>query len=251
MEHKYPKSFARFYDTIYHRVRDGVDSNYFRDLIKQTDGKVLEIGVGTGRLFMNALKDGADIYGIDISPAMLDVLYRKLNRDQHYRISEQSIVDFRFDFRFNLIVAPFRVIMHLIEREEQVKAMNNVYEQLESGGKFIFDTFVPDPGILKDGIDEQTDFDDEFEPGKKLKRIVSSMPDLVNQVMNILFRLEWDDDDGPHTEEWQTSLRFFFRYELEYLIERSRFDDYEIVGDYSEGPLDSNSKEFIVICRKR
>ncbi|HCC71315.1 MAG TPA: hypothetical protein DEQ09_09230 [Bacteroidales bacterium] len=250
MEHKYPKNFARFYDTIYHRMRDGVDSEFFQKLIKNTKGRVLEIGVGTGRLFMNALEYKADIYGIDISPAMLDILLKKLPADQHYRISEQSITNFSFDFKFDLIVAPFRVIMHLIEKEDQVRALNNVYKHLASGGRFVFDAFVPDPGILKYGIDKQTDFDDEYEPGKKLRRIVTSIPDLVNQVLNVLFRLEWDDDEGPHSEEWETPLRFFFRYELEYLIERSDFHEYDITGDYTGKLLDKDSKEFIVICKK-
>ncbi|MBN1387646.1 MAG: class I SAM-dependent methyltransferase [Bacteroidales bacterium] len=250
MKHMYPRNFARFYDIIYHRVRDRADSEYFRNLARQTNGKVLEIGVGTGRLFMNAIKDGADIYGIDISQSMLDILYGKLDRKYHHRISLQSIVDFSFDFKFDLVIAPFRVIMHLMDKEEQIKALNNVYQHLNSGGSFVFDVFVPDPGILKNGICKQTDFDDEYEPGKKLRRIVTSIPDLVNQVINVLFRLEWEEDDRTKIEEWKVPLRFFFRYELEHLIERSYFDEYRIIGDYEGKPLDKDSKEFIIICKR-
>lgn len=60
MIYKYPENFARFYDTIYHSMRDTTDSDYFRHEAVNAGGKVLEIGVGTGRLFMNALNDGAD-----------------------------------------------------------------------------------------------------------------------------------------------------------------------------------------------
>ena len=45
---EYPYYFARFYDLIYHKLRDGVDNQYFLDQIKQTNGKILEVGVGTG-----------------------------------------------------------------------------------------------------------------------------------------------------------------------------------------------------------
>jgi ubiquinone/menaquinone biosynthesis C-methylase UbiE len=48
MIHTYPKNFARFYDTIYHHMRDGVDNEFFQNEIKRAGGKVLEIGVGTG-----------------------------------------------------------------------------------------------------------------------------------------------------------------------------------------------------------
>lgn len=250
MKHEYPKNFARFYDIIYRHMRDGADSEYFRNLVRQTNGKVLEIGVGTGRLFIKAINNGADIYGIDISKSMLNVLYRKLDKKQHHRISLQNFINFSFEFKFDLVIAPFRVIMHLMEKDDQIKALNNVYNHLNPGGRFIFDAFVPDPGILLNGINQQMDFNDEYEPGRRLRRIVTSMPDFVNQVMNVLFHLEWDEEDEIKTEEWRVPLRFFFRYELEHLIERSDFEDFNIIGDFEGHALDKNSKEFIVICKK-
>jgi SAM-dependent methyltransferase len=251
MTHEYPKNYARFYDLIYHKQRDGVDNEYFQNEIKQTQGKILEIGVGTGRLFINALNQGADIYGLDISQSMIDVLYKKLNRDQYKRISLQNIIDFKFDFKFDLIIAPFRVIMHLLEKEEQIKAINNVYKHLNINGRFIFDAFVPDLNQLINGIDNQTDFEGEYESGKVIKRIVTTKPDLLNQIIHIKFRLEWDEDNKVKHEDWMVPLRFFFRYELEHLIERSKFEKYKILGDYQGNVLNNKSKEFIIICEKQ
>ena len=251
MKHKYPKNFARFYDTIYSKMRHGDDSQFFLDLVKKTGGRVLEVGVGTGRLFTEALDAGADIYGIDISPAMLDILYDKLDKDQHYRLKEQSITSFSFREKFDLVIAPFRVFMHLNDKEDQIKALNNVYDQLNKNGVFVFDVFNPDLGVLQNGIDQQTDFEGEYEPGRKLKRTVSSMPDLANQVINVLFRLDWEEESGPGTEEWETSLRYFFRYELEHLVERSKFESYYIAGDFEGNAIGTNSREFIVTCRKK
>ena len=93
----YPEYFARFYDLIYHKVRDGVDNNFYLEKIKNSGGKILEVGTGTGRLLIEALENGADIYGIDLSPAMLDILKAKLTGDQLSRISLQNIVDFKSD----------------------------------------------------------------------------------------------------------------------------------------------------------
>ena len=61
----YPEYVARFYDVIYSKIRAGTDSEYYLKQILKTQGPVLELGVGTGRLFVDALKQGADIYGID------------------------------------------------------------------------------------------------------------------------------------------------------------------------------------------
>jgi SAM-dependent methyltransferase len=251
MIHKYPKNFARFYDTIYHHMRDGVDSDFFLNEVIHTKGKVLEIGVGTGRLFMNALNKGADIYGLDISETMLDILYSKVKKDQHYRICYQNIIDFTFDFKFDLIIAPFRVIMHLLDKDEQIMALNNVYKHLNHNGRFIFDTFVPDLNQLINGINDQTDFDGEYVPGKKLRRIVSTSPDLLNQIINIKFHMEWEEENELKQEDWFFPLRYYFRFELEHLVERSMFEKYKILGDYQGNELNQKSKEFIVICQKQ
>lgn len=252
MERKleYPKTFARFYDLIYSHLRDDADSAFFLNQALAEHGKVLEIGVGTGRHFINALNSGADIYGIDISESMLNILYDKLNRNEHYRVSLQDMTDFSFDFKFNLIMAPFRVIMHIPDKSEQLKALNNIWSHLEKGGKFIFDTFIPDLKALINGMKDVVDFEGEYEPGKKIKRIVSTTPDLLNQIINVKFTMEWDENGRKMSEDWTTPLRYFFRYELEHLIERSKFREYRIMGDYEGNDLNHGSRDFVVICRK-
>ena len=250
MGHEYPETFARFYDLIYHHIRDSADSAFYFGEILKTKGKVLEIGTGTGRFFLNSLQQGADIYGIDISPSMVNVLLSKLTKKDQYRISLQSIVDFRLNKKFDLIIAPFRVFMHLTEKNDQIKALNNVYLHLKQGGQFIFDVFIPDLKAFLNGITNQVDFDGEYEPGKKVRRIVSTRPDLINQLINIDFLLEWDEDDGKKQEHWLTPLRYFFRFELEHIIERSDFKNYRINGDFQGNEMNQQSVEFIVVCRK-
>lgn len=246
----YPDYFARFYDLIYHQVRDGVDNNYYLRKICQTKGKILEVGSGTGRLLTEALKNGADIYGIDISPSMIEVLKAKLNADQRSRITLQNIVDFRYEAGFDLIIAPFRVFMHLTEKKDQMKALDNVYDHLNPGGTFIFDAFVPDLKMLINGMDNVTDFDGEFEPGNRIRRTVSTKPDLMNQIINVSFRIDWNEGDSDFSEVWQTPMRYFFRFELEHLVERSKFSKYRIFGDFDENELMPESREFIISCLK-
>jgi len=114
---EYPPFFARFYDLIYHQVRDDVDTAFYLNRIISSGGRVMEVGTGTGRLFIKALEEGADIYGIDLSPAMLDILKAKLSSENKGRVSYGNITDFITDEKFDLIVAPFRVMMHLVTIE--------------------------------------------------------------------------------------------------------------------------------------
>lgn len=250
MIYKYPENFARFYDVIYHQMRDSVDNDFFQDEVRNSGGRILEIGVGTGRLFINSLWHGADIHGIDISEEMLRVLRRKLTPEHHHRISLQNMINFKMEHGFDLVIAPFRVFMHLLDKEDQISTLNNVYDHLKPGGKFIFDTFVPDLAMLLKGLRDFTDFEGEYEPGKKLKRTVSTVPDLMKQLINISFCIEWEEDGRVKKENWDLPIRYFFRYELEHLVERSKFRKYNLFGDYKRNTPVNGSKDFILECLK-
>ncbi len=248
---EYPDFFAKHYDFIYHQIRDGVDNDFFLKKIKAAKGKVLEIGVGTGRFFKEALNTGANIYGIDVSPAMLSILEEKLKPEEKHRISIGNIVDFSSHYQFDLIIAPFRVMMHVQEKQDQIRALNNVYRHLNPGGTFIFDVFIPDLNQLIKGLENKMDFEGEYAPGKTIRRIVGTEPDMITQTIHVHFTFEFEENGQKSRKQWSVPMRFFFRYELEHLVERSDFEQYQIVGDYNGNPLSQDSKEFIVICEKQ
>jgi SAM-dependent methyltransferase len=250
MDYTYPDFFARFYDVIYNHLRNEADHDYFMNKFLKADGPVLEVGVGTGRFFIEALNKGANIYGIDFSPTMIDVLKKKLPEKEHFRIEIQNICNMQSEKKFYLIVAPFRVIMHLLTIEEQLKALNNMYFHLIPGGRFIFDLFVPNLKMLAEGVESMNDFTGEYEPGKKLQRFTTMHADPVNQISHVTFKFVWQEEGRELSRSWSTSLKFFFRHELEHLLFRSDFKDYKIFGDFAENDLAPESKEFVVICTR-
>ena len=250
MAFEYPENFARFYDLIYHSIRDGVDNAYYLKKIREVRGSVLEIGAGTGRLFLQALRAGADIFAIDVSASMLDILIKKARPGERDRISKQSATDFRYDKSFDLIIAPFRVFSHLVTIQEQRNALNNAWQHLVPGGTLIFDLYVPDPGLLSKGLDKVVDFEKQDENGNIVRRIVSSNSDMVNQLSHTRFRIEWTENGVPHAFDWDFDMRFYFRFEIEHLLELSKFGHAIIYGDFEENPLSAISREFIVHCKK-
>jgi SAM-dependent methyltransferase len=208
------------------------------------------VGVGTGRFFKDALNQGADIYGIDVSESMLDILRSGLNHRDQSRITRQNAVDFHFPGQFNLIIAPFRMFMHLLEVKDQMAALRNIRNHLSEKGLFIFDVFVPDLELLKEGLTDILDFEGEYEPGKMLRRYVTNRPDLISQLLQVTFKLEWEEKKKFRHEAWSVPMRFFFRYELDHLVERAEFSKHTIYGDFEGSPLQKESKEFIVVCHK-
>ncbi len=249
-ETEYPEFVARFYDVIYAEIRAAVDTEFFLREIAAAKGKVLEIGVGTGRFFVEALKNGADIFGVDLSASMIGRLKEKIEPRQHSRLWVQNAVTMRLPHRFSLILAPFRVLSHVSEVGEQIECLNNIWNHLEEGGQFVFDLYVPNPAMLASGLDHKTDFEGEYEPGRRLRRVTSMSADLVNQISHVRMDYIWDEQGKEHRASWEFDMRFYFRYEIEHLIRLSKLKLDAIYGDYLKKPLNSDSKEFIVVCSR-
>lgn len=246
----YPDFVARFYDVVYGKIISGEDRTYYLKQIGDAAGAVLEVGVGTGRVFLEALDSGVDIYGIDISGSMIRKLKTKTDASQRHRLDIQNVVHLDLDKKFTLIIAPFRVFSHILDTEDQLRALNRIYDHLESGGRLIFDLFVPNMQLLLEGLDKMVDFEGEYAPGKRLKRISSMQADPINQISHVSMQFIWDEEEGQITKEWRFPIRYYFRYELEHLIHRSLLTLENIYGDFKENELSSDSREFIIVCRR-
>jgi SAM-dependent methyltransferase len=251
MSDPYPEYVARFYDPVYAQVRDGVDNDLYLRKMGEAKGAVLEIGVGTGRLFAEARRRGVDAYGIDRSPAMIERCRAKLEVQDRSRVFVADAVEMRLERRFALVVAPFRVLSHVDSPEAQLRLLNAVHDHLEPGGAFVFDLYVPNLRILLDGMQECCDFDGEHAPGRRLQRFVSAAPaDLSRQANRVRMRFVWDEEDGERQADWEFEMRFYFRFEIEHLVARSTLHLEGLYGDFEEGPVTAASSEYLVVCRR-
>jgi SAM-dependent methyltransferase len=204
---------------------------------------------GQEGFFKRALDAGSDIYGIDISESMQNYLKQRIQTKDHFKLKFADVRNFDFSKKFNLIIAPFRIFSHLVTIEDQLSAMKNIYNHLETGGRFTFDVFLPDLSVIDKGINNSLQFEGEYAPGKLLKRYDSVVPDYVNQVLHITYRFVWEDD-GLHEEINEFPFRYYFRYELEHLIARSYFKLDKMYGDFQYGELSNSSKNMVCVCSK-
>jgi SAM-dependent methyltransferase len=251
MGQEYPDFVARFYDTVYAQVRDGVDNDYYLEQIAHAGGPVLEIGVGTGRLFAEALRRGADIDGVDLSAAMLERASAKLAAADRRRLYLQDAIHLALARRYTLILAPFRVLSHVPAVADQLRLLDAVHAHLVPGGHFLFDLYVPEPRLLAEGMEDKVDFDGEYAPGRRLRRSISARSDIVNQTTRVRMDFTWEEEDGGERHgEWWLEMRFFFRYEIEHLVARSPLVLEAFKGDFQGGALSEESKEFVVVCRR-
>lgn len=99
--------------------------------------KVLDVGVGTGRIAQILLENEIDFYGVDIAPAMVELCRKKLAGNENLRdLRVQDILDpLPVEWgQFDLVTA-VRVISYTPLWRE---ALRRIYEILASGGVLMF-----------------------------------------------------------------------------------------------------------------
>ncbi|GIG90508.1 class I SAM-dependent methyltransferase [Plantactinospora endophytica] len=121
--------------------------------------RVLEWGVGTGRVAIPLAALGCDVAGVDTSEAMLArcraaMLTRRRTTEAggRLRLSIGDMTGIRVDGApFHVVYAAFNTLLHLLTQEEQVAAFANSAAQLGPGGAVVVQVNVPDVGRLRDG----------------------------------------------------------------------------------------------------
>ncbi|MEE4330102.1 MAG: class I SAM-dependent methyltransferase [Wenzhouxiangella sp.] len=87
LDYRFDTRVARDYDVLRgHPAEVSVEigraiASYF-----QPDARILEIGVGTGRIALPVAAAGCEVFGVDLSSEMLSALARRLEKDGNQRI---------------------------------------------------------------------------------------------------------------------------------------------------------------------
>ncbi len=142
----YGDSFADVYDEWYHGISD-VDATT-RALVELTDAaggdRVLELGVGTGRLAIPLATAGLEVHGLDSSERMLQQLVAKEGGAQ-VKCHLGDMVDEMPDGPFALVFVAYNTFFNLLTQERQQACFAAVATRLVDGGCFVIEAFVPDP----------------------------------------------------------------------------------------------------------
>lgn len=118
---------------------------YYVEAYVQTAGLVVELGIGSGRIAIEAAKQGKPIIGVDSSVEMLSLCWQRAEEAGIAELLTLLQADFR-DFVLPepaaLIAIPFHTIGHLVRLEDKQAALRHIYTQLAPGGQLLFDHFV-------------------------------------------------------------------------------------------------------------
>jgi SAM-dependent methyltransferase len=113
-------------------------------------GRVLELGIGTGRIALPLAARGVSVHGIDLSEAMVARLREKPGGDR-IGVTIGDFASVRVDGSFSLAYLVFNTISNLTSQAQQVACFRNVAEHLEPKGCFVIEVGVPELVRLSPG----------------------------------------------------------------------------------------------------
>ena len=147
----YGEAFADVYDDWYADVSD-VEATVDAIVRLAGGGRVLELGVGTGRLALPLRAAGVDVHGVDASPAMLDRLRAKPGGET-LPVLLGDFAQTLPEGPFAVVFAAFNTLLNLTAPGALERCVHLVGEHLAAGGVFAVEAFVPADDAQPSGVE--------------------------------------------------------------------------------------------------
>lgn len=206
--------------------------DFYRALAVESGGPVLELGFGTGRVGLEIARAGIEVYGLDLSTAMLGRAREKLAHEPDLQVTliQGKMDDFTIDRHFKLIYVPFRAFLHLHGNDEHRAALRCVHRHLAPGGRFAGNFFRPKPAMLQAVVEPHIESIAHHEQRTYVRSSWSPRCDAHDQLKEIVFhtrvyaadghleddRIDFLELDWIHGREWRLLLELE-NFELERL----------------------------------
>ncbi len=232
--------FAPFYQLEYGEKDDDLD--FYLDLAEHTDGPVLELGYGTGRVGQRIAGLGKIVWGIDDSADMLKIARQNAGgrpEADRLRLYCGDMRCFALKRKFPLIIVPFRSFLHNLTQPDQLAALHSMKNHLLPGGILALDIFVPLYHVI--GRREWQDVvgaDELAGEDRQMDIRIHVEHDPENQILTIVNT--YIHGNGLKTR-CRMRYRYVFRYEMEALLKTAGFKTINVWGGFHGQPYDYNS----------
>jgi SAM-dependent methyltransferase len=144
----YGDAFADVYDDWYGEISD---ADELADRVAQLadGGSVLELGIGSGRLALPLVARGVEVWGIDASEPMVELMRAKPGGASiPVAIGDMADVDLTSleggaDARFAIVLVAYNSLFLLPSAAAQQRCMEHAVQHLAPGGRVVIEAFVP------------------------------------------------------------------------------------------------------------
>jgi SAM-dependent methyltransferase len=204
-----------------------------------SEGPVLELGVGTGRVALPLAARGLVVEGVDASAAMVQRLRAKPGGDS-IKVAIGDMADVPAAGPFRLVFLAFNTLFGLLTQEHQARCFRNVARVLGPGGAFVIECFVPDLTRFDRGQRMQalevTDNSASFE----LSRHDAAGQRITTQIVTL---------DGQGTRMHPVAIRYSWPSELDLMAGQAGLQLTERYADWNRRPFGSTSVGHVSVYR--
>jgi SAM-dependent methyltransferase len=217
---------------------------------------ILELACGTGRCLLPLAAAGHRVTGVDVSPAMLDLLRRKAEAAGaevagRVRAVQGDMRDFDLGARFDFVFIALNSLMHLESQAEQRAALACAARHLEPGGRLLVDLFNPDPALPDAGQEGQLFLHclKTLPDGEHLLHFQSPTVDRARQLVSMANYYDAIAADGTVKRHLAPfALRYLTPAELDLLLPASGLLLEGLYGSYDLDPFETGSPRMIVVA---
>jgi SAM-dependent methyltransferase len=208
------------------------DVAFYVELARQTDGPLVELAIGNGRVAIPiAQATGQRVIGIDSSPAMLAQARVRANEaGVALDLREGDMRDLALDEPAALIYCPFRALLPLPTWADRRRTFERVAASLQTGGRFAWNAFAFDHHIAA-RLDGQ--HQEEPTPHTIRYAVGDNRIDIIR-------------DDGATSSLWWATKNEWLG-----LLDVAGFELEALYGGFAGEPFADDSREYVFIARPR
>ena len=220
------------------------DIEFYRERLKAVKGRILEPGVGTGRILIPLLEEGLIVDGIDSSSEMLDLCKHHCEqRGLKTNLYQESMESFSLPHKYEAIIIPTGSFLLLENSNKAINALKCFYDHLSKDGRLIVDIFI------------QSNFDTGSNSTRSWVNLEGDLitlnesvveVDFINQCTVSHFRYEkWHNSQLVQTELERFPLRWYGVEEFRLILESIGFTDIIISSNYKLGLYPTDKDQII------
>ncbi|MDU0301745.1 class I SAM-dependent methyltransferase [Streptomyces sp. PAL114] len=238
----YNEKMASVYEQMYPIGFDTDAAVEFLSGLVAPESRVLELGIGTGRIAVPMAERGFHLHGVDASEAMLAKLAERDEKGQvTARLGDFTRPGLDLGGDFPLVTLVLNTFFVAVSREAQLNCLRNVRDQLAEGGRFVLEAFDPSPYHVL----TKPDFSMRY-LGTNAVMLDTLMVDRSQQIMVATHTIL----DGGAPETTQHVLRYAFPLEIDLLAELAGLRLVERWAGWHKEPFTATSPRHVSVYER-
>ena len=240
-------SFASVYDLFMDNVPYEEWCAFLCKILAQhgiTDGPVLDLGCGTGKMTRPMSEQGYDLTGIDNAAEMLQIAAMEPGEVPILYLL-QDMQDLELDGCVRAVYSVCDCVNYVLDEEELQQAFSRVHEYLEEDGVFIFDV---NTSYKYTKLLAENTFAESRDEGSFIWDNYYDEEERINEYDLTLFIPEGDELYRRYTETHYQ--RNYETATLLKLLKNAGFTDICVYDDYTDAPLCETSERAVFVAKK-